>query len=132
MLETITIRTSNELQFVDITREVEKVVEGAGIKDGIATIFTRHTTTAIIINENESHLLRDFKTMLDTLVPKGRGYGHDTIDSNAHAHMRSVLLGASETIPVHEGRLQLGTWQCIFLVELDGPRNRNVIVQVIG
>ena len=132
MMETIDVTTNKGTQFVDITGKVQEAVDRADIKEGVVTVFTKHTTTAITINENEFRLLADFEKALGKLVPKGAGYGHDSIDSNAHSHIRSVLLGSSETIPVHEGRLQLGTWQRIFLVEFDGPRNRNVIVQVTG
>lgn len=132
MIEIIGVTTGKDTQFVDITKEVQGVLDTAKIKEGVVNVFTKHTTTGIVINENESRLLSDFEKIFDNLVPRGAGYGHDTIDSNAHSHIRSILLGASETIPVHEGELQLGTWQRIFLVEFDGPRNRNVIVQVIG
>lgn len=132
MMEIIGVTTSKDTQFVDITKEVQGVLDRGKIKEGVVNVFTKHTTTGVVINENESRLLGDFEKILDNLVPRGAGYGHDTIDSNAHSHIRSILLGSSETIPVYEGKLQLGTWQRIFLVELDGPRNRNVIVQVIG
>jgi secondary thiamine-phosphate synthase enzyme len=131
MMEIIGVTTSKDIQFVDMTGEVQRVLERADIEEGIVNVFTRHTTTAIAINENESRLLGDFEKILDKLVPRGAGYGHDAIDSNAHSHIRSILLGSSETIPVHEGRLQLGTWQKIFLAEFDGPRSRKVIVQVL-
>lgn len=132
MIEIIGVTTSKDTQFVDITSEVQRVLDRAKIEEGVVNVFTRHTTTGVVINENESRLLGDFEKILDKLVPRGAGYGHDTIDSNAHSHIRSILLGASESIPVHEGKLQLGIWQRIFLVELDGPRNRKVVVQVIG
>lgn len=132
MMEIIDVSTSKGTEFIDITGEVQEAVDKAGIEEGVAVVFTKHTTTAITINENESRLLGDFEKALDKLAPRGAGYGHDEIDSNAHAHIRSVLIGPSETIPVHGGTLVLGTWQRIFLVEFDGPRNRNVIVQVTG
>lgn len=129
---TIELRTSSSMEFIDITDKVSARVKASKVKEGIVTIFTKHTTTAITINENESRLLRDFKGALKSLLPKGKGYEHDQIDDNAHSHLRSVFLGASEAVPIIGGRTQLGTWQRIFLVELDGPRTRNVIVQVQG
>lgn len=127
----ISIKTSREVQFIDITKEVEKAVRESGIKDGAANIFTKHTTAAVIINENEPGLVRDYEKLVE-LIQKGRGYEHDRIDSNAHAHLRSVLLGPNKVVPVAKGELALGTWQRIFLAELDGPRVREVIVQVVG
>lgn len=132
MSSTISIKTSKSTEFIDITGEVERVVEKSGVDEGTANVFTRHTTSAIIINEDESGLLGDYKDLLDSLVPKGRGYAHDRIDDNAHAHLRSILLGPNKSIPISGGRLQLGTWQRIFFVELDGPRTRSVLVQVVG
>jgi len=129
--EVISVRTTRETEFVDITRDVEKAVRNSGINEGIASIFTKHTTTAIVINENEPGLLRDYEKLLE-LVPKGRGYEHDRIDRNAHSHLRSILLGASEVVPVSRGEIQLGSWQSIFLVELDGPRSRSIVVQLTG
>lgn len=128
---TISISTERETQFIDITGEVEGIVSKSGTQEGLAVIYTKHTTTALFINEGEMGLLRDYERLL-RLLPKGAGYEHDRIDSNAHAHLRAVLLGSSVTVPVLKGSLQLGTWQRIFLAELDGPRRRGVIVQVIG
>ncbi len=127
----ISLSTSRATQFIDITGEVEKALRESGIKEGIATVYTRHTTTAVFVNEGESGLLRDYKRLL-SLVPEGAGYEHDRIDRNAHAHLRAVLLGGSVAIPVVNGGLDLGTWQRVFFAELDGPRQRRVVVQVIG
>lgn len=127
----ISLTTSQETQFIDITSDVEGVVAESGIKEGIALVYTRHTTTAIFINEGEKGLLNDYMRLLN-LTPKGAGYEHDRIDHNAHSHLRAVLLGNSVTIPVIDGRLNLGTWQRVFFAELDGPRSRKVVVQVIG
>lgn len=131
MIRFITIKTSRETQFIDITGEVEKFVIESGVKEGTVNIFTKHTTTAIIVNENEPGLLRDYEKLVE-FVSRGRGYEHDKIDDNAHAHLRSVLLGPSKVVPIIEGNLALGTWQRIFLAEFDGPRVREVVVHVIG
>ncbi|MFH1774779.1 MAG: secondary thiamine-phosphate synthase enzyme YjbQ [Methanobacteriota archaeon] len=129
MIRFVTVKTSREVQFIDITSEVERVVRESGVKEGAANIFTKHTTTAIIINENEPGLLRDYEKLVE-LVPKGGGYEHDRIDDNAHSHLRSILLGPNKVVPIIEGSLALGTWQRIFLAEFDGPRVREVVVQV--
>ncbi len=125
--------TKGEIDLVDITREVEKIVEESGVKNGIVLVFVPGATGAIVTIEHESGLLEDFKRILKELIPKGKGYLHDRIDDNAHSHLRATLLGASECFPVVDGRLVRGTWQQIFFVELDvRPRHRRVIVQVIG
>ena len=130
MIQFITVKTSRETQFVDITGEVERVARESGVKEGAVNIFTRHTTTAIIINENEPGLLRDYERLAE-LVPRDRGYEHDRIDDNAHAHLRSIFFGPCKVVPIVGGSLALGTWQRIFLAEFDGPRVREVAVQVI-
>ncbi len=127
----IQINTSRRVEVVDITPDVQKEVEKSGIKDGLAVVYTPHTTTAIVINENEPGLIEDIVFVLDKLVPRGAGYMHDEIDNNADSHLRAMLLGNSVVIPVTNGKLELGTWQRIMFLELDGPRSRRVIVKVI-
>ncbi len=127
----IEINTSRRVEVVDITSDVQKEVEKSGVKDGIAVVYTPHTTTAIVINENEPGLGKDIVFVLDKLVPRGAGYTHDEIDNNADSHLRAMLLGNSVVVPITNGRLELGTWQRILFLELDGPRSRRVIVKVI-
>lgn len=125
--------TRGEIDLVDITREVERIVMESGIENGQVLVFVPGATGAIVTIEHESGLLEDFKRALKELIPKGKGYLHDRIDDNAHSHLRATLLGASECFPVVDGRLVRGTWQQIFFVELDvRPRHRRVIVQVMG
>ncbi len=142
-LFTFTVRTERAPQFLDITEKVEDAVRESGVKQGIATVFTRHTTAAVRINENEPLLLTDMEEFLKRLAPKDLYYRHNdfgirthnmTEDEcpNAHAHCQHLILGASETIPVVDGKLALGKWQRVFLVELDRPREREVCVQIIG
>ncbi len=126
-MKQIEINTSKRVEIIDITNRVEELVEG----NGIAVIYTPHTTTALIVNEAESGLLEDIVEVLQKLIPKGAGYKHDRIDDNADAHLRACILGNSLVIPVENGRLVLGTWQRILFVELDGPRRRRVYVKVI-
>lgn len=130
-------------EFIDITDEVAAAVEASGIQDGTVTVFSRHTTAAVKINENEPLLLRDMARFLETSAPREAEYRHNdfvirtanmTDDEcpNGHSHCQHLLLGASETIPVMGGRLGLGRWQSVFLVELDRPREREVVIQVLG
>jgi len=126
----IEIQTSQETELVDITERVKEVVRGAGARDGVCVIHTLHTTTGIIVNENEAGLREDILSALGKAVPKGAGYQHDQIDHNTHSHLRAILLGPSATIPIENGSLALGTWQSIFLVELDGPRKRTIHISV--
>jgi secondary thiamine-phosphate synthase enzyme len=131
-MERLELRTKESTELIDITDEVKRIVRARGVDSGICVVFTRHTTTGIIINENETGLMSDILRMLDELVPRGKGYLHDRIDSNAHAHLRAVLLGSSVTIPIENGSMTLGTWQSIIFVECDGPRRREVFVQVVA
>ncbi|KUH33405.1 hypothetical protein APY94_06165 [Thermococcus celericrescens] len=126
-------QTKGEIDLIDITREVERIVEESGIENGQVLVFVPGATGAIVTIEHESGLLEDFKRALRELIPKGKGYLHDRIDDNAHSHLRATLLGASECFPVVDGRLVRGTWQQIFFVELDViPRHRRVVVHVMG
>ncbi len=127
----IEIKTNRRVEIIDITERVREIVEKNDIEDGIAVIYTRHTTTAIIINENERGLIDDITTILEKLIPTQAGYLHDRIDDNADSHLRSILLGNSVVIPITNGKLDLGTWQRILFVELDGPRSRKVVVKVV-
>lgn len=126
------IQTTTRTELIDITDRVRAIVKESGTKDGICVISTRHTTSGITVNENERGLRADILEMLETLIPANKSYAHNQIDNNADAHLRAVLLGNSATIPIGDGHLVLGTWQSIFFVELDGPRNRSVNVQIIG
>ncbi len=139
----LTFRTHKSPEFLDITKEVEEVVATCGVREGIALVFSCHTTAAIRINENEPLLLRDMEEFLKRLAPRELYYCHNDFGirthnmtpeecPNAHAHLQHLLLGASEAVPIREGKLALGRWQRIFLVELDRPREREVLVQVVG
>jgi secondary thiamine-phosphate synthase enzyme len=125
-----TIRTRATQEMVDITRRVADLVTATGVKDGICAIYVPHATAAVVINENaDPNVCTDILTALAGLVPEGR-WLHDRIDNNAAAHIKATILGPSEVVPVRSGRLRLGTWQNVMLVELDGPRDRTVIVEV--
>jgi secondary thiamine-phosphate synthase enzyme len=128
--ETLRVRTNSNVEIVNINSQVNSTVEKSKVKDGSITVFTPHTTTAITVNENESGLVKDLADSLLDIVPKGKGYRHDGLDGNAHSHILASIIGCSVTIPIINGRIALGTWQSILFIELDGPRNRNVVVQV--
>jgi secondary thiamine-phosphate synthase enzyme len=125
------IDTNRAVELIDITDDVLAEVYKSSIQNGICLVSTTHTTTAIIINENEPGLLSDMFNLLNKLVPPGAGYNHDRIDNNADSHLRAMLLGSSETVPIVDGKLVLGTWQRIFFVELDGPRQRKVSITLV-
>lgn len=129
-MKEISVSTQNRYQLVDITGEVEKVVAKSKIKDGLCLVFVAHSTAAIILTENESGLKNDWLKILKKIV-EGERFEHDRIDDNADSHILSGLLGQGKTLPVENGRIIRGTWQQIFLVELDGPRTRRVVIKAI-
>ncbi|WP_456482570.1 secondary thiamine-phosphate synthase enzyme YjbQ [Methanopyrus sp.] len=126
------VKSERRVQVIDVTDRVREKVRESGVEEGIAHVYSRHTTAAVVVNEPESGLLRDIVNKLEELVPRGAGYEHDRIDNNADAHLRALLLGSSVTIPVSDGDLVLGTWQSVLFVELDGPRSRRLLVTVVG
>ena len=125
------IQTKTRTELIDITDRVRAEVKVSGIKEGICVITTPHTTCGMIINENERGLRADILDLLESLVPENKKYAHNSIDDNADSHLRAMLLGNSKTIPIEEAHSVFGTWQSIFFVELDGPRNRLVNVKLI-
>ena len=128
----IYLDTSKRVEILDFTLEVQEIINKSKINHGIINIYSKHSTSAIVVNENESGLLEDFKYILTDIVPDNNSYKHDTIDNNADSHLKALFLGPSETIPFSDKKLALGTWQSIFFIELDGPRKRVVEVTVIG
>ena len=129
----LSLSTSKRLELVDITWEVEQAVKESGIRNGICLVFAPHATAAIVANEHESGLMSDILTKIDEEFPRNGKWLHNRIDDNAAAHLGSAFIGAARIFPVKDGRLIRGTWQNIFLVELDGPRyRRRVIVEVLG
>lgn len=137
------VQSSKELEFIDITQRVQECVAKTKVKHGFAVVYSKHTTAAIKINENEPLLLQDMEQFLERIAPRNGKYRHNDFSirtvnmnedecPNGHAHCQQLLLGTSETIPIVEGIMQFGRWQSIFLIELDHPREREVVVQVIG
>jgi len=130
MQQELTLRTHQRYELVDLTERVAQIVAGAGVDEGLCSVYVPHATAAIVINENDDpNLCTDLLDALDKLVPHGV-WRHDRVDNNGAAHIKAAILGPSETVPVRGGRLLLGTWQAIMLAELDGPRQRRVIVTV--
>ena len=126
----ITLRTRKTQEMIDITQQVADEVRQMGVKDGLCLVFVPHATAAVVINENaDPNVCQDILDAMGRLVPEG-AWRHDRIDNNAAAHIKATILGPSETVPVRGGALRLGTWQRLMLVELDGPRDRTVIVEV--
>jgi len=126
------IRTSAKREMVDVTDRVADVIRRSGLREGICHVYVPHATAAIVVNENDDpNVCVDILDALGRQVPDGI-WRHDRIDNNAAAHIQAAILGPGETVPVAESRLALGTWQAIMLVELDGPRDRRVVVTTTG
>ena len=141
--ETLTVETERAPQFIDITDDVTDIIDRSQIRDGFVNVFSKHTTAAIKINEAEPLLLKDMEDFLGKLASKDAYYGHNDFAirtvhmhedecPNGHAHCQHLLLGASETIPILDGKLCFGQWQRVFLVELDVPRRREIVIQIMG
>jgi secondary thiamine-phosphate synthase enzyme len=131
MVYEISLKTTERTQLIDITRQVEAVVAQSGVEDGLCLIYAPHTTAGVTINENADPTVRkDIKSVLDRLVPWVQPF-YEHAEGNSAAHIKSTLVGCSETVIVQAGRLLLGTWQGIFFCEFDGPRTRRVYVKVM-
>ena len=126
-METISVGSKSRNEWIDITGQIQKAVDKAGIQNGFCLIFVPHTTAAITINEGaDPSVTTDILNHLSRQIPHNAGYKH--LEGNADAHIKSVLVGASESVIIQKGRLVLGTWQSIFFCEFDGPRNRKVLL----
>jgi secondary thiamine-phosphate synthase enzyme len=130
--EDIQVSTRNRTDLIDITSSIEDILRKSGIKNGLCIIHSVHSTTAIIVNEHEVGLSRDITKKIQQDYPRGAGWLHDRVDDNADAHLASSFIGATRIFPVREGGLVRGTWQNIFLLELDGPRSRRITTEVMG
>ena len=128
MSERFGVETESRTQVIDVTDRVRD-----GVPDnatGVCTVFVKHTTAGVVVQENEPNLVGDIENFLDDLVPD-EGHAHDRLDGNADSHLRATLVGSDVSIPVEDGELVLGTWQSVLFVECDGPRRREVVVQVV-
>ena len=120
----LVLNSNRNFEIIDITAMINNEID---IESGIVNVFSKHSTSAIVVNENERGLLKDLELMLSDLVSDKYSWQHDRIDNNAKSHLKSFLLSSSETIPISDGKLDLGTWQSVFFVELDGPRNNRTV-----
>ena len=133
MLKEIVVKTNKSQEIIEITNQVKTIVKASGIKQGICIIYAPHATAGILINENyDSNICQDIIKKLVDIIPLHDGYLHDKIDNNAHSHIKASLIGPSETVIIEDGQLMLGTWQGIGLAEFDGPRQRKVLIKIIG
>ncbi|MEG3977473.1 MULTISPECIES: secondary thiamine-phosphate synthase enzyme YjbQ [unclassified Microcoleus] len=139
--QTIEILTESGINIYNITPQIVHILDSSAVKNGQVIVFSRHTTTALVINEDEERLLADIKVYLQKLAPPGDKYLHNDLHLrivpadepiNAHSHLMAMTLSTSEVIPVAEGKLALGTWQSVLFFDLDGPRNRSVSIQIMG
>jgi secondary thiamine-phosphate synthase enzyme len=129
----VSIDTRSRKELVDITSKVEEAVRESGVVDGTCLVYSVHTTSAVIVNENEEGLLQDIVRKVTTDFRQQDGWLHDRVDDNADAHLAGVALGPAVTLPVRGRSLGLGRWQSVFFFELDGPRSgRKIILEVMG
>ncbi len=127
---TVDFSTKGEIDFIDLSNEVQKAVDKSEIRNGIAHVFAPHATGILILTENDPALLDDIATFLKTALPANIPYNHP---SNAHSHLRSMLLPPDKTLPVSNGQIGLGTWQSLLFVETDvHPRKRTITIQILG
>ena len=130
-------------EFIDITEWVRQSVSKSQVENGFAVVYSKHTTAAVIINENEPLLLADMEKFLEKISPRNDDYQHNNFQirtvnltpdesPNGHSHLQHLLLGSSETIPIIGGKVQFGQYQSVFFIELDRPRAREVMVQIVG
>ena len=125
------IRTTAKRQMIDLTARIADIVAETRVDEGLCNVYVTHATAAIVVNENDDpNVCVDVLDLLDRLIPAGV-WRHDKVDGNAASHIQATILGPSETIPVRGGRLLLGTWQAVMLVELDGPRDRRIVVTTL-
>ena len=125
--DSLVINSRTRFQITDITSYVDEKIDKSSVSLGLINIFAKHTTSSIIINENEEGLGYDIQNLLYDLIPESNEYSHDLIDHNAHSHLKSLFLSPQETVPIVDGRMDLGTWQSVFFIELDGPRSKRKI-----
>ncbi len=131
-MESITISTEKPRHIIDITGKVKAVIEKSGVKDGVCLVYTPHSTCAVMINENyDSNIMLDIIDALETAIPHGK-WRHDSVDDNAAAHIKASIIGPSEAVPIKDGKLMLGRWQDIMLADFDGPRKREIFINIIN
>lgn len=139
----ITIRSSRGPQMVDITDHVQGLLDATGLQEGQVLVYSKHTTAGIVVQENEPLLIQDMYAFLERVASPAGDYSHNNFDirtvnmcddecANGHAHLQHLLIGCSETVPFTNGRLDLGRWQRVFMLEMDRPRERDIVLQFSG
>ncbi len=128
----LTFSTRKKREIVDITDEVLTAARESKVKNGLLVAQLPHATASLVLNEGEGGLKQDLLSKLEDLVPMQGGYQHDSIDDNAHAHLKSAFLGSARVLPIVDGRLVRGTWQNFLMIEEDGPRTRRLVIFVMG
>jgi len=126
------VSSTKKQELIDITGQINNIIRDSGIKTGICNVYVTHATAGIIINENyDPNICIDFINAINRAIPEHNNYLHDRIDNNAGAHIKSALIGPSETIPIRNEKLKLGTWQSVMLADFDGPKERTIIITLI-
>jgi secondary thiamine-phosphate synthase enzyme len=128
-VESFQFDTGDRLEAIDITDRVGQIVAASGVSDGLVVVSAGHTTVGLIVNEYVPDLMRDLEGWIERIAPRNDAYSHP---SNADAHLRAALFGSAVTLPFAAGRVILGTWQRVILLEFDGPRRRTIHVQIVG
>jgi secondary thiamine-phosphate synthase enzyme len=136
--KTITVKTNERSELINLSDQLKSFVEATGIDDGYAQVSSLHTTAGLLMNEWQDALLTDVKSMIEQIVPRDTYYKHndpefsDCDRHNADSHLRNVVVGHSLSVPIAQGKLVLGQWQSVILAEFDGPNERKVFIQVFG
>jgi secondary thiamine-phosphate synthase enzyme len=126
-MDTINVSSTKKYELIDITEQINKIVDNSQVKDGLCNVYTPHATAAILINENyDPNVMDDVISALDKIIPEGV-WKHDAVDSNGAAHIKAAIIGPSENIPIKDGKLMLGRWQDIMMADFDGPRSNRAI-----
>lgn len=130
MIKQLRVKTNSRTELIDITQGVQRMVAESGIRSGVCHLYVPHTTSGLTVNENsDPNVGRDILKELNKVIPFDDQYGHT--EGNSAAHIKSTLVGVSQSIMVEDGRLALGTWQAVFFCEFDGPRDRRVMIKIM-
>ena len=133
LTEYMTFNTKKRREFINITRDIDKTLQKSGIKEGMILVSAMHITSGVFVNDAEPGLHRDIEEWLLKLIPEGHDYYHHrTGEVNGDAHLRNILIGHEVTIPVTDGKLDLGPWQKVFYAEFDGQRSKRLVIKVMG
>jgi len=134
----VSLQTGKKMEILDVTQYVQRIVKESEVRNGLANVWAPHATAALAVNEHDVDLWEDILSAMRKLVPLEADYRHNAKygwapqEQNAHAHILNCMIKPDVTVPLHEGRMQLGTWQSILFIELDGPRSRSISVQIMG